>query len=54
MRCCACDCELSDQEATRKSSVTGEYLDMCNHCLSYIIDDMLQLDIDIDVQLEES
>ena len=32
MRCKACDCELSDFESTRKSSNTGEYLDLCNGC----------------------
>ena len=32
MRCKACDTELNDFEATRKSSVTGEFLDLCNNC----------------------
>lgn len=39
MRCQACNCELNDFESTRKSAVTEEYLDLCDHCLSYISDD---------------
>lgn len=38
MRCQACDCLLSDQEATKKSKITGEYYDLCSNCLSYVID----------------
>lgn len=34
MRCFACDQELTDREATLKSSVTGQYLDMCSSCIS--------------------
>lgn len=33
-RCYACDANLSDYESTRKSEVTGEYLDLCNKCYS--------------------
>jgi len=40
MRCIACDKELSDFEATRKSSTTGEYLDLCNTCYSSIQDEL--------------
>lgn len=36
MRCAACDCLLSDDESTRKSRVTGEYLDLCDHCIEPI------------------
>ena len=38
MRCGACDCELTDFEATRKSIVSGDYLDLCGNCLGYIVD----------------
>ena len=34
MRCLSCDVELNDFEATRKSEQTGQYLDLCNRCLS--------------------
>ena len=37
-RCYACDADLSDYEATRKSRVTGEYLDLCDHCFSEVAD----------------
>lgn len=32
MRCQACDCLLTDFEATRKSAKTHEYFDLCNDC----------------------
>ena len=34
MRCLACNDLLNAFEATRKSDVTKEYLDLCNKCLS--------------------
>ena len=36
MRCLACNKELSDFEATRKSTETGEYIDLCNTCCGTI------------------
>jgi len=33
MRCKICDVVLSDHEATRKDTTTGEYLDTCGECL---------------------
>lgn len=38
MRCVCCNERLSDFEATRKSSYSGEYLDMCNVCFNTIKD----------------
>jgi len=38
MRCYACNCELSDYESTRKSKVTGQYIDLCDHCFSEVSD----------------
>lgn len=40
MRCYCCNAELSDFEATRKSVVSGDYLDMCNECYHTISDDV--------------
>ena len=40
MRCIACNRALSEFESTRKSSVTGEYLDLCNNCYSEIARDI--------------
>lgn len=34
MRCFACDCELTDYEATLRSATTNQYLDMCSDCIS--------------------
>jgi hypothetical protein len=31
MHCQACDCELSDTEATRKD-IRGKYIDLCTYC----------------------
>lgn len=36
MRCRACDKNLSDYESTRKFASHGEFVDLCNHCFSYI------------------
>lgn len=36
MRCKACDNELSDFEATRKSINTWDYIELCNNCFSAI------------------
>ena len=36
MRCKACDAELSDFEATRKSINTWDYIELCNACFSGI------------------
>lgn len=33
MRCECCDVVLTDFEATRKSKLSGEYLNTCNKCL---------------------
>ena len=38
MKCLSCDKILNDYESTRKSAVTGEYIDLCNHCYSTIKD----------------
>ena len=38
MRCKACDVELTDFEATRRSAITAEFLDLCPHCLATIMD----------------
>ena len=40
MRCYCCDKILSDFESTRKSVMTGNYLDMCNKCYSTIKDEL--------------
>jgi hypothetical protein len=40
MRCYCCNKALTDFEATRKSTTTDEYLDMCNKCYGTVKSDM--------------
>ena len=44
MRCLACNTELSDYEATRKSSSSNEFLDLCNTCYKSINEDIEVVD----------
>ena len=39
MRCAACDKILNEYELTRKFSGSGEFVDLCNSCGKYLIDD---------------
>jgi hypothetical protein len=43
MRCQACNVVLTPQESTRKFAISGDYVDLCNKCLS-TIDDVDTLD----------
>lgn len=36
MRCQACDGDLTDFECSIRGGSSGNYLDMCSRCLSYI------------------
>jgi hypothetical protein len=40
MRCKACNAELNSFESTRKSSQTGEFIDLCNTCYSSVRNDV--------------
>ena len=40
MRCIACDKLLSEFESTRRSIISGEFMDLCNKCYSNIEDDV--------------
>jgi hypothetical protein len=40
MRCIACNKNLNDFESTRKSAITGEYLDLCNTCFHQVEQDI--------------
>lgn len=44
MRCKACDVVLSDYEATRKSALTLEYIDLCDACFMHIADEIQVID----------
>lgn len=39
MRCGACDATLSNIESTRRHPITGNYLDLCTHCLGWVVFD---------------
>lgn len=40
MRCYACNKRLSDRESTRRSAISGDFLDLCDSCFSTISDDV--------------
>ena len=44
MRCYCCDVVLSDFEATRRSALTGGFLDVCNGCFKHIADDVCAIE----------
>lgn len=44
MRCRACNRPLTDFESTRRTADRSDYLDMCNRCLSTILDDVETVD----------
>lgn len=44
MRCLACNALLTDFEATRKSAMSAQFLDLCNHCYSYTSEDIDTID----------
>jgi len=44
MRCLACNQELNDFESTRKSSKSGEFIDLCNNCYKNVSNDINALE----------
>jgi len=44
MRCLACNKLLNDREATRKYSTSGTFIDLCDHCFSFVSDDIPDVD----------
>lgn len=41
MRCKACDKIMSNYELTKKFDGSGEFVDLCNECSRFLIDDDL-------------
>lgn len=41
MRCKACDKIMSNYELTKKFDVSGEFVDLCNECSRFLVDDDL-------------
>lgn len=35
-RCRSCDSKMTESDMKRKHAITGEYLDLCSHCLSEV------------------
>jgi len=44
MRCRACNCILTDQEATRKYTTVNDFVELCDHCYSTIEEDLPTLE----------
>ena len=40
VRCLSCNVELTDFESTRKSAETNEFIDLCNHCYTFVKDEV--------------
>lgn len=53
MRCKACNTALTDYESTRKSIQTGEFLDLCNACYTYIKEDVYVIDNPDNLNIED-
>lgn len=54
MRCISCNVLLQAHEVKRKSKTTNDYLDMCDHCLGYIVNDVVLADgDDLTLEIEE-
>jgi len=43
-RCYCCDADLTDYEATRKSTITGAFLDMCDTCFGEVADTFIDIE----------
>jgi hypothetical protein len=58
MRCKACNTELNDFESTRKSSTTGEFIDLCNACYNSVRNDVQAIErfdlMDVQDELDDS
>lgn len=53
MRCTACNVILTPAECVRRFKGSGEFVDMCNKCLSTISDDVDVVDGNIDDEPNE-
>ena len=54
MKCLSCDHILTDKEATRKSALTGDFIDLCDPCFEPVKDDIAVVEnIPASVELPE-
>lgn len=44
MRCLSCNKSLSDREATRKYSESGQFIDLCDGCFSHVANDITSVE----------
>jgi transposase-like protein len=44
MRCLSCNKNLTDFEATRRSAMTNEFIDLCNYCFASVSEDINSLE----------
>lgn len=49
MRCLCCNAILTPYESSFKSSMSGEYVDMCTKCFNFVRDD---IDVIVNRELE--
>lgn len=49
MRCICCNVVLTPYESSFKNSSTGDYMDMCTKCFSFVRDD---IDVTVNRELE--
>lgn len=54
MRCLSCNKRLSNKESTRKYSSNGDFVDLCDHCYSFISNDISAVEGDEYVEDFES
>lgn len=54
MRCFACNDELSDEEATHKSKITSDYLDLCFYCFSEVKDIFEEIAMELEQKESEN
>ena len=43
-RCYCCNEDLTDEEATRKSTTTNQFLDMCDNCFGEVADTFIDIE----------
>ena len=44
MRCLSCNKILNTRESTRKYSSNGAFVDLCDHCYSFVADDIVAVE----------
>ena len=45
MRCLSCDRRLNDRESVRRYASSGDFIDLCDRCFSYISEEVPDIGI---------